>query len=151
MDIAGGGGAGSRSANAPSVSADGARQAQGAGRTILVIDDEPNIIEAIRFILRRDGWSVTTHADGRDAMAQVETLRPQVVILDMMLPGRSGMDILREMRAHPGLAQTPVIVLTAKGQAAERDLATRTGASMFMAKPFGNAELLAAVRQLAGA
>ncbi len=124
---------------------------QGEGRVILVVEDEPNISEAIRFILRRDGWSVTTHADGGDAMARVETLRPELVILDMMLPGRSGVDVLREIRAHPGLSRTPVIMLTVKGQAADRELATRNGASLFMAKPFGNAELLAAVRQLAGA
>ena len=151
MTTAGGGDAGPAGAIAPCAPVNGARQGLGAGRSVLVIEDEPNIIEAIRFILHRDGWAVTTHGDGGDAMAQVERLRPDVVILDMMLPGRSGLEILREMRAQAAFAQIPVIVLTAKGQAAEREEATRSGASVFMAKPFGNAELLAAVRQLAGA
>ncbi|WP_442954440.1 response regulator transcription factor [Pararhodobacter sp.] len=123
----------------------------GAGRVVLVIEDEPNISEAIRFILRRDGWAVQTHAEGLNALEQIESLRPELVILDVMLPGRSGFDILQAMRAHPGLQQMPVLMLTAKGQTAERDLAMRAGASLFMAKPFSNAELLASVRQLVGA
>ena len=148
MTTAGGGDAGPAAALAAQA---GQGAGKGAGRSVLVIEDEPNIIEAIRFILQRDGWAVSTHADGGDAMARLQMLRPDVVILDMMLPGRSGMEILRQMRAEVAFATTPVIVLTAKGQAAEREEATRSGASVFMAKPFGNADLLAAVRQLAGA
>ncbi|KPQ08380.1 MAG: Response regulators consisting of a CheY-like receiver domain and a winged-helix DNA-binding domain [Rhodobacteraceae bacterium HLUCCA12] len=123
----------------------------GGGRTILVIEDEPNISEAIRFILHRDGWTVLTHADGRDALERVESCHPALVILDVMLPGRSGFDILQVMRDHSGLRAVPVLMLTAKGQAADRDMAMRAGASRFMAKPFSNAELLAAVRQLVDA
>jgi len=123
----------------------------GTGRAVLVIEDEPNISEAIRFILRRDGWVVCTHADGLDALEKIERIFPALVILDVMLPGRSGFDILQAMRGHARLRAVPVLMLTAKGQAADRDLALRTGASMFMAKPFSNSELLAAVRQLVGA
>lgn len=124
---------------------------RGLGRVVLVIEDEPNISEAIRFILRRDGWSVLTHADGLDAFERIEAAGPDLVILDVMLPGRSGFDILRTMRDHAALRAVPVIMLTAKGHASDRDLAMRAGASMFMAKPFSNAELLAAVRQLVDA
>lgn len=129
----------------------GAKAGHGAGRLVLVLEDEPNISEAIRFILRRDGWNVISHADGQDALALVEDRAPALIILDLMLPGRSGIDILQEIRARPALAGLPVIVLTAKGQAAERERAMRSGASLYMAKPFANAELLAAVRQLVGA
>lgn len=124
---------------------------QGRGRDILVIEDEPNISEAIRFILHRDGWSVLTHADGRDALEKIEATHPALVILDVMLPGRSGFDILQALRDHSGLCAMPVLMLTAKGQTADRDLAMRSGASRFMAKPFSNAELLATVRQLVDA
>ncbi len=128
-----------------------ATKGHGAGRVVLVIEDEPNISEAIRFILRRDGWAVQTHADGLDALQRIEAAKPDLVILDVMLPGRSGFDILQAMRGHAALRAVPVLMLTAKGQTADRDLAMRAGASLFMAKPFSNAELLAAVRQLAGA
>lgn len=123
----------------------------GQGRKVLVIDDEPNICEAIRFILRRDGWSVSILDDGAQVLANLDGLRPDLVILDVMLPSVSGFDILRAIRAHPAHSALPVILLTARGQAATRDLARDCGASMFMAKPFANAELLAAARQLVGA
>lgn len=130
---------------------DGSTEGHGAGRVVLVIEDEPNISEAIRFILRRDGWAVQTHADGLSALQKIETAQPDLVILDVMLPGRSGFDILQAMRDDALLHRVPVLMLTAKGQTADRDLAMRAGASLFMAKPFSNAELLASVRQLAGA
>lgn len=122
----------------------------GGGRLVLVIEDEPNISEAIRFILRRDGWMVATHGEGADALERIEATAPDLVILDVMLPGRSGFDILQALREHAALRAIPVIMLTAKGQTAEREMALRAGASLFMAKPFANAELLAAVRQLVG-
>ncbi|MCB1398139.1 MAG: response regulator [Rhodobacter sp.] len=122
----------------------------GRGLHVLVIEDEPNISEAIRFILRRDGWAVTVLDSGERAMATIQQARPDLVILDVMLPGVSGFDVLRAIRADGVVRDLPVIMLTAKGQAAARDLARDSGASLFMAKPFANAELLAAVRQLAG-
>ncbi len=123
----------------------------GEGRLVLVLEDEPNISEAIRFILRRDGWNVLSRADGDDALDLIEAEAPALLILDVMLPGQNGLDILQAIRARPRLADLPVIVLTAKGHAADRDRAMRSGASLYMAKPFANAELLAAVRQLVGA
>jgi two-component system, OmpR family, response regulator len=118
---------------------------------LLLIEDEPNIIEAIRFILSRDGWSVETHADGATALARIRESRPRVVILDVMLPGRSGYDILEDLRADPSTADLPVLLLTAKGQIADRERAERSGASRYMTKPFSNADMLASVRALAGA
>ncbi|MCV2880660.1 response regulator transcription factor [Actibacterium sp. XHP0104] len=120
------------------------------GRNVLLIEDEPNIIEAIRFILSRDGWSVMTHSDGRNAYQAVCQRKPDLVILDVMLPGRSGFDILQDIRADEALAGVPVLMLTAKGQSKDRDMAGLLGASKFMTKPFSNAEVLAAVRELAG-
>ena len=119
-------------------------------RHVLVIEDEPNILEAMRFILTRDGWSVATHSDGSDAVEVVQAERPDVLVLDVMLPGRSGYDILRELRADPETAELPVLMLTARGQSRDRDMAAEAGASRFMAKPFSNAEVLESIRALAG-
>lgn len=117
-------------------------------RHVLLIEDEPNIIEAIRFLLTRDGWTVDTHSDGSDAVEVVQQARPNLVILDMMLPGKSGMDILRELREIGDLANLPVLMLTARGQSRDRDMAEKAGVSRFMTKPFSNTEVLTAVRDL---
>ncbi len=120
------------------------------GKRVLVIEDEANISEAIRFILARDGWDVETHADGTDAAERVNAHPPDVLILDVMLPGQSGFEILRVLREGVQTQGLPVLLLTAKGQAADRELAQRYGATRFMTKPFANAELLAAVRDMVG-
>lgn len=121
------------------------------GKRVFLIEDEPNIAEAIRFILSRDGWQVSAHADGSTAMDALRRAPPDVVVLDLMLPGRSGMDILADLRADPDLSGVPVLMLSAKGQERERDNAERAGANRFISKPFSNAEVLASVRALAGA
>lgn len=118
------------------------------GRHVLLIEDEPNIIEAIRFLLTREGWTVDTHSDGADAVQTVLQARPDLVILDMMLPGKSGMEILRDLRDRSDLANMPILMLTARGQSRDRDMAERAGANRFMTKPFSNAEVLTAVRDL---
>ncbi len=118
------------------------------GKHVLVIEDEPNIIEAISFILMRDGWKVDTHSNGHDALEAVAEHAPDLVILDVMLPGRSGYDILTDLRAAPKTRDLPVLMLTARGQAKDRELAERLGASRFMTKPFSNSEVLDALRAL---
>lgn len=118
------------------------------GRRVLLIEDEPNIIEAISFILSRDGWTVHTHEDGETAMDKVRATPPDLIILDVMLPGRSGFDILRDIRDDPAFAALPVMMLTARGQAKDRDLALRLGANHFMTKPFSNQEVKDYVRKL---
>ncbi|MDQ2091389.1 response regulator transcription factor [Marimonas arenosa] len=118
------------------------------GKHVLLIEDEPNIIEAISFILSRDGWKVDTHSNGQTAVAAVHEKRPDLVILDVMLPGRSGFDILKTLRAEAATAELPVLMLTARGQTKDREMAEKMGASRFMTKPFSNAEVLDAVRAL---
>ncbi|SDI12279.1 response regulator transcription factor [Lutimaribacter saemankumensis] len=118
------------------------------GKHVLVIEDEPNIIEAISFILSRDGWTVDTHSNGHDAVDVVLSKTPDLVILDVMLPGRSGYDILTDLRERPETAGLPVLMLTARGQNKDREMAERLGASRFMTKPFSNADVLEALREL---
>lgn len=120
------------------------------GKKVLLIEDEPNIIEAIRFILSRDGWTVETHSDGGTAVEAVDAKSPDIVILDVMLPNKSGFDILRELREMAAHASRPVMMLTARGQRKDRDMAEASGVSMFMTKPFSNSDMLEAVRTLAG-
>ena len=120
-----------------------------AEKRVLLVEDEPNIAEAIRFILTRAGWSVTVEPSGAAAVAQVAALRPAAVILDLMLHGRSGHDILTDMRADPGLAAMPVLWLTARGQGRDREAAAAAGATAFLAKPFANADVLAALDAIA--
>jgi DNA-binding response OmpR family regulator len=121
------------------------------GKKVLLIEDEPNIIEAVSFILSRDGWEVKTHSNGHDAMEAVRLRGPDLIILDVMLPGKSGFDILTEIRGDVEFAETPVLMLTARGQMKDREMAEKAGASQYMTKPFSNADVLAAVRDLVGA
>ncbi|MFZ1726974.1 MAG: response regulator [Albidovulum sp.] len=119
-------------------------------RRVLLIEDEPHIAEAIRYILGRDGWTVATHDNGLDALAVIRAQDPHVLVLDVMLPGRSGYEILAELRADARLAHLPVLVLSARGQESERARAEAAGASRFMAKPFANDAILVALREMAG-
>lgn len=117
-------------------------------RKVLLIEDEPNIAEAIRFLLTREGWLVETHAEGSDAIQVILGANPDLVILDVMLPGKSGMEILRDLREIEDLQGLPVLMLTARGQSRDREMAENAGVSRFMTKPFSNAEVLTAVRDL---
>lgn len=116
---------------------------------VLMIEDEPNISEAVRFILSREGWRVDTHFNGADAVDVVRAKGPDVLILDAMLPGRSGYEILRELRQDPGLALLPVLMLTARGQTRDREMAEEAGANRFMTKPFSNSDVIDALKELA--
>ena len=93
---------------------------------------------------------LTNAASGREAIEHLEAGPFDLVILDLMLPGRSGIEILEALRATPDTAGLPVMMLTAKGQGRDREAAERAGVSHFMTKPFSNADMLASVRALAG-
>jgi len=118
------------------------------GKHVLLVEDEANIIEAIRFLLSREGWQVDTHNDGTTAVEAIREKRPDLLMLDYMLPGKNGMDILKELRADPDFTKMPILMLTARGQSRDRDEAERAGVSRFMTKPFSNVEVLTAVRDL---
>ncbi len=117
-------------------------------KRVLVIEDEPNISEALRFILKREGWRVEVSADGTAMLGQMQADPPDLLILDLMLPGLSGFDILKSLRALDMTRDLPVLMLTAKGQGADRAEAERLGVTRFMTKPFANADVIAAVREM---
>lgn len=116
------------------------------GMDILMIEDEPNIAEAVRFILTRDGWQIGLHGDGAGGIEEITRQRPRLVILDLMLPNRSGAEILSDLRAATDqeLAATPVLMLTARGETTEAG----READAVLAKPFANDDLRALVRQM---
>ncbi len=118
------------------------------GKHVVLVEDETNIAEAIRFLLGREGWRVEILANGTAAVEVIQKARPDLVMLDVMLPGKSGFEILRELRADPKMADLPILMLTARGQARDREIAEHAGVSRFMTKPFSNEEMLSAVREL---
>lgn len=115
---------------------------------VMLIEDEPNISDAIRFILSREGCEVTARSDGTGIHEALRAERPDLLILDLMLPGISGLEILAAVRADPETKDLPVMMLTAKGHGRDREAAERAGVSRFMSKPFSNDEMRAAVRDL---
>ena len=117
-------------------------------KSILLIEDEQNILEALSFILRRAGWNVYNHSNGNDANEVINKLKPAVVVLDIMLPGKSGFDVLRDLRSSEVDQKIPVMILTARGQEKDRDAAKILGADLFMTKPFVNTEVLNALEGL---
>ena len=117
---------------------------------ILIAEDEPSILESLDFILRRAGWNVSSVTDGDAVLEAIRRLQPRMVVLDVMLPKRSGFDVLKQIRASAELHTMPVLILTAKGQQQDRRTAEELGADGFVTKPYANAEVVGAVRQLLG-
>ncbi len=118
------------------------------GKHVVLVEDEQNIAEAIRFLLSNEGWRVEMLANGTTAVEVIRRAAPDLVMLDVMLPGRTGFEILHELRADPAFADLPILMLTARGQTRDRDMAEKAGVSRFMTKPFSNTEMLDAVRDL---
>lgn len=116
---------------------------------ILLVEDEPNIVESLSFILKRANFEVDTVNDGAEALKRVRREAFDVLVLDIMLPGMNGLDVLKAIRSDQALASLPVMVLTAKGQANDRRTAEAIGASAFITKPFSNAEVVERVTRLA--
>ncbi|WP_172123044.1 MULTISPECIES: response regulator [unclassified Devosia] len=117
---------------------------------IVIAEDEPSILESLDFILRRAGWTISAVTDGDAALEAVRRLRPRILVLDVMLPKRSGFEVLKHIRANADTEHLPVLILTAKGQQQDRRIAAELGASDFVTKPYANAEVVGAVRQLLG-
>ena len=111
--------------------------------TVLVVDDEPTIREIVIKYLKRDGYRTLEAADGDRARELIETERPDLVVLDLMLPGTDGLELCRRIRAG---SQLPVIMLTARGEESDRIVGLELGADDYVTKPFSPRELAARVR-----
>jgi DNA-binding response OmpR family regulator len=112
-------------------------------KTVLVVDDEPKIVDVVREYLQHAGFSVRTAGDGRTALDRARALGPDLVILDLGLPGLDGLDVARELRRF---SRVPVIMLTARGDEVDRILGLELGADDYLVKPFSPRELVARVR-----
>jgi DNA-binding response OmpR family regulator len=118
------------------------------GGRVLIADDEPNIVTSLEFLMRRDGHEVRVARDGEEAMQLVVSFRPDVVLLDAMMPRRSGIEVCRAMREAPGLRGTRVVILSAKGRAGDVAQGLDAGADAYVTKPFSTKALVSTVRQL---
>jgi DNA-binding response OmpR family regulator len=116
---------------------------------VMIVEDEPNIVESLSFVFSREGWQVAAALDGDSAIESLLGEPPDVLVLDVMLPPQSGFAVLKRVRAEPQLRHLPVIVLTAKGQEKDRHTALRLGADVFVTKPFSNRDIVQQVRDLA--
>jgi len=114
-----------------------------SGETILIVDDEPTIVEVVQLYLQREGFKVLTAADGATALSTVRGQQLDLVVLDLMLPGMSGLDVTREIRSGGAL---PIIMLTARGDETDRVVGLELGADDYVTKPFSPRELVARVK-----
>lgn len=119
-----------------------------ASRRILVVDDEPHIRRVLGTVLEEHGYLVTLASDGDEGLAELGERHVDLVILDLMMPGASGLEILSHIRSDPERSATPVIILTAKGQDTDREAAFAGGANDFLTKPFSPKKLLARIAEI---
>ena len=118
-----------------------------SGRSLLV-EDEEGLRLSISDLLQAEGSEVDTASDGPEGLEMARHATFSLLVLDVMLPGKSGFDILRDLRADPATRSLPVMMLTARGQTRDRELAEKLGVTRFMTKPFSNAEVIENVRAL---
>ncbi|MFZ5872281.1 MAG: response regulator transcription factor [Actinomycetota bacterium] len=118
----------------------------GQGSRVLVADDDRDIRDLIVFKLQQAGFVVDSAGDGLEALDLARSTRPDLLLLDVMMPGLSGVDVTRELRADPATARTPVILLTARAQEADVETGFATGADDYVVKPFSPRELLSRVQ-----
>ena len=119
-------------------------------KKILIADDEPNIVAALEFLLQRSGYEVLLARDGDEALKQVEQHLPDLVLLDVMMPLKSGYEVCQRMRAHADWRHIKVIMLSAKGREAEVNKGLSLGADFYATKPFSNKDLVAKIDELLG-
>lgn len=117
-------------------------------RTVLVIDDEPEMLRLLDYNLTRAGYAVLTARDGDSGLAAARRHAPDLIILDVMMPGLDGLEVCKRLRQDPAMASRPVLMLTARAEESDRVLGLELGADDYVVKPFGMRELLARVKAL---
>lgn len=115
---------------------------------VLVVDDEPNILLSLEFLMEQAGFTVSTAEDGESALEQISQIEPDLVLLDISLPGISGFDVLEQLRKDSRFTRLPVIMLTAHGREVEREKGMALGADDYITKPFSTQALVQKVRTL---
>ena len=115
---------------------------------ILIADDEPNILISLEFLMKREGYEVLLARDGQEALDVMARERPTLVLLDVMMPVKTGFDVCHEVRASEVLRDTKILMLTAKGRDTDVAKGMALGADAYMTKPFSTKELVAKVQQM---
>jgi CheY-like chemotaxis protein len=118
---------------------------------VLIVEDERHIIESLSFVLESEGFEVASELDGEAGLRRLRADRPDVLVLDLMMPKMNGLEVLKAVKADTALRTLPVVVLTAKGRQQDRRMAEEIGVDAFMTKPFSNRDVVEAVRRLAPA
>ncbi|MCL2346112.1 MAG: response regulator [Desulfobulbus sp.] len=117
---------------------------------ILIVDDEPNIVVSLEFLLKKEGFEVAAATDGEEALTQVAAFDPDLLLLDVMMPKKSGFEVCETLRADPRRADLLILMLTAKGRDTEVAKGLAIGADVYMTKPFSTKALVAKVKELLG-
>ena len=120
-------------------------------KRVLIADDEPNIVISLEFLMKREGHAVSVARDGPSALEAIRTGRPDLVLLDVMMPGLSGFEVCQAVRADEALAGVKILMLSAKGRDTDIAKGNAMGADAYMTKPFSTRELAEKVRELLGA
>ncbi|MDX1464288.1 MAG: response regulator [Halomonas sp.] len=115
---------------------------------VLVVDDEPNIVLSLEFLMQQAGFEVDTAEDGESALSRIAEAAPDLLLLDISLPGISGFDVLERLRADPAHARLPIVMLTAHGREVEREKGLALGADDYVTKPFSTQALVEKVKTL---
>lgn len=115
---------------------------------VLIVDDEPNIVTALEFLFKRRGYDVRLATNGAEALALVDSFAPDVVLMDVMMPVKSGYEVCQRMRERPELADIKIVMLSAKGGEAEVNKGLALGADLYITKPFSTHELVATIDRL---
>jgi DNA-binding response OmpR family regulator len=118
---------------------------------ILIADDEPNIVVSLEYLLKRAGYTVLVARDGQEAIDAIRRERPALVLLDVMMPKKSGHEVCAELRADEAIRDTRVLMLSAKGRDTDVDKGLGVGADAYMTKPFSTKDLAAKVAEMLGA
>lgn len=113
-----------------------------------MVDDEPNIVAALEFLLEKNGYEVKVAANGADALELLDAFRPDLVLLDVMVPKLSGYEVCQRMRAEPKWRDIRIVMLSAKGREVEMSKGMSLGADQYVTKPFSSAELVATIGKL---
>jgi DNA-binding response OmpR family regulator len=115
---------------------------------VLIADDEPNILISLEYLMKREGYAVTVARDGQEALEAILRERPRLVLLDVMMPRKTGFDVCQEVRATESVKDTLIVMLTAKGRDTDVAKGMAMGATAYMTKPFSTKEMAQKVREL---
>jgi DNA-binding response OmpR family regulator len=115
---------------------------------ILVVDDEPDLVRLVEFRLEREGWDVVTASDGPTALALASEEHPDLIFLDVMMPGMDGFEVLSQIRTRRGLHKTPIVMLTARGTTGDLEKATGLYVQHYIIKPFDPEKLVSTVKKI---